>query len=84
MYRLKKNKKGTVTSLLRTGKDFVKNDLPATAAQQIIDNGTVVKSDKHGFPICVDNKWYFEGEKVRNTAVQTEEHSDKKRGKRHG
>lgn len=70
MYKLKKNDKGKVTSMLRTGKDFVKNDLSVSAAQHIIETGKVVDSDKAGFPICVDNLWYFEGEEVKAPAAK--------------
>ena len=66
MYKLK-NENGRVNSLLRTGKDFVKNKLAVSAAQHIIDTGKVVESDKEGYPICVDKQWYFEGEEM-NTA----------------
>lgn len=40
MYKLK-NVNGRVNALLRTGKDFVKNNLSVSAAQHIIDTGTV-------------------------------------------
>lgn len=63
MYKLKNNN-GKVTALLRTGKDFVKNDLSVSAAQHIIDTGKMVESDKPDYPICVDNLWYFEGEEI--------------------
>lgn len=67
MYKLK-NINGRVTALLRTGKDFVKNDLSVSAAQHIIDTGKPVESDKPEYPICVDNQWYFEGEEVKTAA----------------
>lgn len=38
MYKLK-NTNGRVNALLRTGKDFVKNNLSVSAAQHIIDTG---------------------------------------------
>ena len=38
MYKLK-NVNGRVNALLRTGKDFVKNNLSVSAAQHIIDTG---------------------------------------------
>ncbi len=77
MYKLKKNENGRVNSLLRTGKDFSKNDLSVSAAQHIIDNGTLVESDMPDYPICVDNQWYFEGE-----AIETS--TRRKRGKNNG
>lgn len=64
MYKLKKNADGRINSLLRSGKDFVKNDLSISAAQHIIDTGKMVESDKPDYPICVDGQWYFEGEKI--------------------
>jgi len=57
-----KNKNGKVTFLLRTGKDMVKNQMALASAQHIIDTGKVTKSDRKDYPICVDDKWYFEGE----------------------
>ena len=83
MYKLK-NENGRVNSLLRSGKDFVKNNLAVSAAQHIIDTGEVVESDKEDYPICVDNKWYFEGEKMNTapTSPATNNISRKGKGKR--
>ena len=69
MYKLK-NENGRVNSLLRSGKDFVKTNLAVSMAQHIIDTGKIEESDKEGYPICVDKKWYFEGEEM-NTAPST-------------
>lgn len=63
-YRLK-NTNGKVTFLLRTGKDLVKNQMAIASAQHIIDHGKLLKSDVSGYPINIDNKWYFEGEVPR-------------------
>lgn len=63
MYKLK-SVNGRVNTLLRTGKDFVRNNLSTSAAQHIINCGELVESDKPEYPICVDNKWYFEGVKI--------------------
>lgn len=63
-YKLK-NTQGKVTFLLRTGKDLVKNTMAIASAQHIIDTGEVKKSDVEGYPINVDDKWYFEGEEVK-------------------
>ncbi len=60
-YQLK-NTNGKVTFLLRTGKDLVKNQMAIASAQHIIDNGKLLKSNVAGYPINIDNKWYFEGE----------------------
>ena len=83
MYKLK-NENGRVNSLLRSGKDFVKNNLAVSAAQHIIDTGEVVESDKEDYPICVDNKWYFEVEEMNTapTAPATTNISRNGKGKR--
>jgi hypothetical protein len=57
-----KNNNGKVTFLLRTGKQLVRNEMATASAQHIIDNGTQKESDVEGYPINVDDKWYFEGE----------------------
>lgn len=59
-YKLK-NMNGKVNFLLRSGKDLVKNQMAIASAQRIINNGNVKKSDVKGYPINVDDKWYFEG-----------------------
>ena len=64
-YKLK-NKKGRVTFLLRTGNDLVRNQMALASAQHIIDHGKVLESKVEGFPINVDDKWYFEGELVKS------------------
>lgn len=71
-YRLK-NTNGKVTSLLRTGKDLVKNQMAIASAQHIIDHGKLLKSDVSGYPINIDNKWYFEGEVSKRTAPRKAE-----------
>ena len=71
MYKLK-NENGRVNSLLRTGNDLVKNNLAVSAAQHIIDTGKVTKSDRKDYPICVDDKWYFEGELYKKSTPQKE------------
>lgn len=71
-YRLK-NTNGKVTFLLRTGKDLVKNQMAIASAQHIIDHGKLLKSDVSGYPINIDNKWYFEGEVSKRTAPRKAE-----------
>ena len=71
-YRLKKTN-GKVTFLLRTGKDLVKNQMAIASAQHIIDHGKLLKSDVSGYPINIDNKWYFEGEVPKRTAPRKAE-----------
>lgn len=63
MYKLK-SKNGRVNTLLRTGKDFVKNNIAVSAAQHIINTGERVKSDREDYPICINKIWYFEGERI--------------------
>lgn len=50
MYKLK-NVNGRVNALLRTGKDFVKNNLSVSAAQHIIDTGKLVESDNPDYTL---------------------------------
>ena len=69
-YKLK-NVNGKVTFLLRTGKDLVKNQMAIASAQHIIDHGKINKSDVKGYPINVDDKWYFEGEVYKKTTAAT-------------
>lgn len=71
-YRLK-NTNGKVTFLLRTGKDLVKNQMAIASAQHIINHGKLMKSDVSGYPINIDNKWYFEGEVSKRTAPRQAE-----------
>lgn len=71
-YKLK-NTNGKVTFLLRTGKDLVKNQMAIESAQHIIDHGKLLKSDVSGYPINIDNKWYFEGEVSKRTAPRKAE-----------
>lgn len=71
-YRLK-NTNGKVTFLLRTGKDLVKNQMAIASAQHIIDHGKLLKLDVSGYPINIDNKWYFEGEVSKRTAPRKAE-----------
>lgn len=71
-YRLK-NTNGKVTFLLRTGKDLVKNQMAIASAQHIINHGKLMKSDVSGYPVNIDNKWYFEGEVSKRTAPRKAE-----------
>lgn len=69
MYKLKSTN-GRVNFLLRTGKDFVRNNMSTSAAQHIIDTGEMGVSDKPDYPICVSGKWYFEGEETKPKEVK--------------
>lgn len=66
-YKLK-TVNGKVAFLLKTGKDFVKNQMAVASAQHIIDTGEVKKSDVEDYPINVDDKWYFAGEVFKKSA----------------
>lgn len=66
------NKDGKVTFLLRTGKDMVKNQMALASAQHIIDTGKITKSDREDYPICVDDKWFFEGELLKKATPRKE------------
>ena len=70
-YKLK-NVNGKVTFLLRTGKDMVRNQMAIASAQHIIDTGKITKSDNKDYPICIDEKWYFEGELMKKAAPRKE------------
>lgn len=63
MYKLKSTN-GKVKCMLKTGNDFVRNEISVSVAQHIIDTGEVVQSDKPEYPIHV-GEWYFEGEAVK-------------------
>ena len=52
---------GNVLFLLRIKNRFVKNIMPALSAESIIKEGNLKKSNIKGFPINIDDKWYFEG-----------------------
>lgn len=74
-YKLK-SVQGKVTFLLRTGKDLVKNRMAVASAQHIIDTGKTKKSDVSGYPINIDDKWYFEGEILKKTVAQKEDSAE--------
>ncbi len=60
-YRFEVDDKGNVEFLLATGNDFVKNSMTLEHAKNTANAGEVTESEMEGYPICVDNKWYFEG-----------------------
>lgn len=49
------------------------NQMAIASAQHIIDHGKLLKSDVSGYPINIDNKWYFEGEVPKRTAPRKAE-----------
>lgn len=60
MYKLK-NVNGKVNCLLRTGKDFVKNNISVSAAQHIIDTGKMVESENPDYPMSGIFMWLIRG-----------------------
>lgn len=67
-YKLK-TVNGRVNSLLKADSSHsVKNTISVSAAQHIIDTGNLIDSDRPDYPICVDGKWYFEGERMEDNA----------------
>nr|DAS09957.1 MAG TPA: hypothetical protein [Caudoviricetes sp.] len=60
-YEFKVNDKGNVSFLMATGNDLVKNSMTLEHAKNTANAGEVTESQIEGYPICVDNKWYFEG-----------------------
>lgn len=61
MYKIK-SEKGKVVFIMRTGKTFVRNTMPLSTAQSIINRSKdVEETDKRGFgmEICVDDVFFF-------------------------
>lgn len=77
-YRLKDNN-STVNFLMRTGKDLVKSAMTTASAVNICANGKITGDTVNpGYPIVVDNTYYFEGEII----VKKETKMFDKRGKK--
>lgn len=64
MYKLKINN-GRVNALLKTGEDFVQNNVSVNSVEHIMSTGKLTPSDRPDYPICIDGQWYFEGEEVK-------------------
>lgn len=76
MYKLKANGE-RVNALLKSGNDFVNTVLSVSAAEQFMSEGKRLKSDRKGFPICLEIEskmrngktvkdiWYLEGVEVK-------------------
>ena len=64
MYKLKINN-GRVNALLKTGEDFVQNNMSINTIDHIMTTGKLIPSDRSDYPICIDGQWYFEGEEVK-------------------
>ena len=51
-----------VSFVMAAGKDFVQSQMKVENANEIIKNGEVAESNKFpGYPICVNDTYYFEG-----------------------
>lgn len=61
-YKFNVDAKGYVGFLMATGGDFVKNIMTLEHAENTAKAGEVKESKMEGYPICVDDKWYFKGE----------------------
>lgn len=64
MFKLK-DINGKVNYMFRTGKDFVKNDMPIFEAKNIINKGNMLESNVENYPINIDDTWFFEGVEVK-------------------
>lgn len=62
-YKLE-NKNGKVAFLQKTGKSFVKNEMPVSSANAILKRGKPKKSNIPGFPINLGDKLFFAGELI--------------------
>lgn len=63
-YKLK-TVNGRVDALLESGKDLVKTEMSAFAAQHILDTSRHIKSEIEGYPIHTEDGWYFAGEEIK-------------------
>lgn len=51
---------GKVSFIMKAGMSFVKNEMPVAEAEKFIKDGKITESDKfEGYPICVDDIYYF-------------------------
>lgn len=62
MYRLKTNKDGLVRFKLKHKGKIIENETTPQIAERIISKGEMLESDIEGYPININNVWYFEGE----------------------
>ena len=76
MYKLKINN-GRVNTLLKTGEDFVQNNVSINTVDHIMSTGKLVPSDRPDYPICIDGHWYFEGEEVKEPKKANEPKEEK-------
>lgn len=76
MYKLKINN-GRVNALLKTGEDFVQNNISINTVDHIMSTGKIIPSDRPDYPICIDGQWYFEGEEVKEPKKVNEPKEEK-------
>lgn len=63
---------GKVPYIMAAGKDFVKDEMSLTAAEQICSRGTQTASKLFpDFPICVDDKFYFAGTSTKSKSSKS-------------
>lgn len=63
---------GHAKFLLKTGEDFVHGEMTAENAQTIIDEGKEGLTTKAGYPINVNDEWFFEGIAEAEEKAETE------------
>lgn len=74
MYNLKKNENGDVWYIKKAGSAYVKATMPIGKAEGIIGTGKVKESDKFdGFPIAVDDEYFFPGELAEEKSSDNED-----------
>ena len=74
MYNLKKNENGDVWYIKKAGSAYVKASMPIGKAEGIIGTGKVKESDKFdGFPIAVNDEYYFPGELAEEKSSDNED-----------
>ena len=74
MYNLKKNDNGDVWYIKKAGSAYVKATMPIGKAEGIIGTGKVKESDKFdGFPIAVNDEYYFPGELAEEKSSDNED-----------
>ena len=58
---VRKNAKGEIEYLMKSGKDMVRSATLESNIRRMIDEATTVeKSDEfEGFPLCINGKFYF-------------------------
>ena len=71
---------GKVNTLLKTGNDFVRTSLSEETANSVL-KGAKVSEGIEGYPICVNDEWFFEVEETEEQAPKAEA-KPKKKGKK--